>query len=184
MQKINTLIQNINKLSLPLNIKEAITLLENDIASEELIQNAKYSDTHYTRNVIYKNDNLEAIIISWKTGQSSLIHNHKNSACIVKVLQGIATELVFNYGEDGLLYPSQVNNFKKDSVSYSYDEDVHQIINTNKEDLITLHLYSPALKDMEAFSLEDTCFRKYADLYYKMSDINSVTTLNQEIKTL
>lgn len=36
-----------------------------------------FNDIKYARNLVYANDMLEMIIICWKSGQASPIHNHE-----------------------------------------------------------------------------------------------------------
>jgi cysteine dioxygenase len=37
--------------------------------------------SHYTRNLIHRNDLFEVVAIGWEPGQSSAIHNHRGQEC-------------------------------------------------------------------------------------------------------
>ena len=37
--------------------------------------------SHYTRNLIYRDDLFEVVAIGWESGQSSAIHNHRGQEC-------------------------------------------------------------------------------------------------------
>jgi len=40
-----------------------------------------FSSTHYTRNLVYRDDLFEVIALGWERGQSSMIHNHRGQEC-------------------------------------------------------------------------------------------------------
>jgi len=44
--------------------------------------------THYTRNLIHRNDLFEVIAIGWEAGQASAIHNHRGQECWMGVPVG------------------------------------------------------------------------------------------------
>ena len=44
--------------------------------------------SHYTRNLIHRNDLFEVIAIGWEPGQSSAIHNHRGQECWMGVPLG------------------------------------------------------------------------------------------------
>src|SRR5215475_14879953 len=37
--------------------------------------------SHYTRNLIHRNDLFEVVAIGWESGQSSAVHNHRGQEC-------------------------------------------------------------------------------------------------------
>src|SRR5258706_8881164 len=40
-----------------------------------------YRRSHYTRNLIHRNDLFEVVAIGWEPGQASAIHNHRGQEC-------------------------------------------------------------------------------------------------------
>lgn len=53
---------------------------------------ANYSNLHYVRNLIDENEDFELMVICWKHGQGSRVHNHADSHGWVTVLEGMVTE--------------------------------------------------------------------------------------------
>ena len=78
--------------------------------------------------------------------------------CGLRVLQGCATETIFERTEHGLVYAVESHRLATSGLTINGNLDIHQISNLQPygEDLITLHLYSPPLRKMELFSLEST----------------------------
>jgi cysteine dioxygenase len=54
-----------------------------------------FRDAHYTRNLIFKNDLFEMLLLCWGVGHRSWIHNHQGEHCWMAVTQG--TLAVRNY---------------------------------------------------------------------------------------
>src|SRR5213594_1541654 len=44
--------------------------------------------SHYTRNLIHRDDLFEVVAIGWEAGQSSAIHNHRGQECWMGVPVG------------------------------------------------------------------------------------------------
>jgi cysteine dioxygenase len=106
-----------------------------------------------------------ALIICWRGGQRSPIHDHVGSNCAVKVLRGVATETIFERGPNGMIYATGSRILNAGEVCASADSDIHQVSNleANENDLITLHLYSPPLISMNVYSLIGSGIRKFLD---------------------
>lgn len=121
---------------------------------------AHFSANNYTRLPIAGNDMFQLLLLSWKSGQFSPIHDHGQSVCAVKVLQGTATEITYGFTKRNTLLPLSSERFLTGEVTCSLGGDVHQFGNAegDGENLITLHCYAPPLYDMKRFSLEDTVF--------------------------
>ena len=81
------------------------------------------------------------MILCWKPGQKSPIHNHPNQGCIMKIIKGKLLE--HKYEIDQLKFVNQ-NIYQKDDVSYIDNSHcVHKISNIYPEKAISLHCYSP-----------------------------------------
>ncbi len=139
---------------IPLNDLESL-LSKTLTKTTDLESFINFSEESYQRNKIIEKTFFEVYILCWKGGQKSPIHDHKGSTCGLKVISGVATETIFTRKADGKLYAASSSSFVKDQVIGSQDEDIHQIANLQNEDLITIHIYSPPLKNMATYSLEN-----------------------------
>lgn len=122
-----------------------------------------FSADGYTRNRISVCEEFELLVLCWRSGQLTPVHDHSGSACVVKVIQGTATEISYERSPCNLLVPTKTVRLECDSVTGSFDADVHQLGNLEApgEDLVTLHCYSPPLLSMRAYQSEETFFGGY-----------------------
>lgn len=132
----------------------------------------RFGADRYQRNLMHKGPAYHALILCWSSGQRSPIHDHQGSACGVRVLQGVATETLFERNPAGLVHPTTSLERHVGGVTGSFDSDIHQISNLQPpgEDLVTLHVYSPPLIVMNTHSLTDTHVSKFIDPIHEFSD--------------
>lgn len=118
---------------------------------------ARFSSQGYTRNLVRAGKWYHLLVLCWKNGQRSPIHDHAGSACGVRVLRGVATETQFEFAPNGLVKATVSRDLPPGHVCATYDSDMHQISNlqADEADLVTLHVYSPPLRFMHTYSLTD-----------------------------
>jgi cysteine dioxygenase len=97
----------------------------------------------------------EVLLIGWRAGQRSPIHDHVGSACAFKVLSGICSETVHGLAANGHVYPIENHTHDMGAIVAAQDTDTHETSNLQPagQDLITFHIYSPPLKSMRTFYL-------------------------------
>ncbi len=119
----------------------------------------------YKRNLMHAGPGYQALILCWRSGQRSPIHDHKGSSCGVRIIQGVATETFFERTPEGYVYATSTRQLPEGTVCGSQDYDIHQMSNLQprSQDLVTLHIYSPALLHMGVYSLTDTVVRDFLD---------------------
>ncbi|MCB1185625.1 cysteine dioxygenase family protein [bacterium] len=125
-----------------------------DCVKDQLI----FDEGFYQRNLLHDGPAYQALVICWLNGQRSLIHDHVGSSCGVKVLRGTATETVFDWSDNRMIYPTRTSMLNEGCVCAAQDMDIHQISNlqADNRDLVTLHIYSPRLVKMGVYSLTDS----------------------------
>ena len=126
---------------------------------------AQFSSERYRRNLMHTGPAYHALVLCWRNGQASPIHDHRGSACAVLVLRGQATETVFDMTEEGRLYECRARELPEGFVCATQDMDIHRLSNCQSDgaDLITLHLYSPPLLVMGQYSLFDSSMSEFRD---------------------
>lgn len=130
-------------------------LTELDITSKDLEPYTIFGDPSYRRNMIRENEWYELLCICWRSGQRSPIHNHAGSTCGLKIMQGTATETTFDFTPSGQIKAVDSKDCAEGHVCSSQDEEIHQVSNLQATDskLVTLHIYSPPLRQMDTYSL-------------------------------
>jgi cysteine dioxygenase len=132
-------------------------LAELDVDWSALAPHVLYSARTYRRNLVKASRHYNLLVLCWKNGQRSPIHDHKGSSCAVRVLRGAMTETLFEFAPNGLVVPILSRDMPAGSVVGSADTDMHQVSNLQADDadLVTLHVYSPPLLVMGTYSLHD-----------------------------
>jgi cysteine dioxygenase len=121
----------------------------------------RFGDSSYCKNLLYAGSTFQALIICWRPGQRSPIHDHKGSACAVRVLMGTATETRYEKTKNGLRATGS-STVSENGVMTSEDLDIHEVSNEHAKNLVTLHVYSPPLLFMGVYSASDS-FRNEED---------------------
>jgi cysteine dioxygenase len=150
----------------PLAIRGILEWFESHpLSAEDLGDCLVFNSEHYVRNLLHTGPTYQALVLCWRNGQRSPIHNHRGSHCGVRVLRGTATETLFERGPNGMIVPSTSRQLPPGHVSASIDADTHQVSNlqAGNADLITLHVYSPPLVKMDVFSLDSPFVRDWED---------------------
>jgi cysteine dioxygenase len=119
----------------------------------------------YQRNLLHAGPAYHALVLCWRAGQRSPIHDHRGSSCGMRVIQGVATETTFAQTREGLVYATGSRALAAGSICGSQDADIHQMSNLQPpgRDLVTLHVYSPPLLIMGKYSLTEPLVSEFAD---------------------
>jgi cysteine dioxygenase len=144
---------------------------ELEIELQQVLTCVRFGEATYQRNPLRLGTAYHALILCWRNGQRSPIHDHRGSSCAVRVLSGIATETQFERSPNGLIYPTFSRELPEGSVCGSQDADIHQMSNLQPGDapLVTLHIYSPPLLVMNKYSLTDPWVSEFVDPVYEFA---------------
>jgi cysteine dioxygenase len=128
-----------------------------EIEPAELDEHVRFSARTYARNLVRQGPWYNLLVLCWKNGQRSPIHDHAGSSCAVRVLRGVLTETAFVFAPHGRVKAVGSRDLTAGAVCGGQDLDVHQVSNLQDgdADLVTLHVYSPPLRLMGTYSLTD-----------------------------
>ena len=138
MKTLQELFDNIsNLLNEGKELKELIPLVC-EYCGDDWKEYINFSVDRYTKNLVYRNDKVDILVICWNKNQVSGIHDHPDNGCILKVMDGELIEQV--YDNDNLI---KVNKCCKNDISFQKGKKgLHNIINGNNE-TVSIHVYSP-----------------------------------------
>jgi cysteine dioxygenase len=127
------------------------------ISCDDLAGFIRFSNQGYMRNLVRAGPWYHLLVLCWKNGQRSPIHDHAGSSCGMRVLRGTLTETLFEFTANGHIKAVGSRDLAPGSVVGSQDFDLHQVSNLQPgtADLVTLHVYSPPLLKMGTYSLTD-----------------------------
>ena len=118
-----------------------------NISTEDLQAYIGFKDGNYWRHRVCRNEFIEMLVLCWRPGHRTPIHDHNGSHGGVKVHEGPLWETIFTYDEEkGLEYKS-AREYAPGAVTGSDIPDIHQLGNPDVSDrnLITIHVYAPPL---------------------------------------
>src|SRR5207248_1734028 len=76
-----------------------------------------FTERTYGRAAIRRRPHYEALVLCWRSGQRSPIHDHSGSSCAVRVIEGRATETRFVKSPCGRLVPQRSRTFRAGAVT-------------------------------------------------------------------
>jgi cysteine dioxygenase len=158
MTTLETLFNYLDGLTGRAPLEELTSRLEQlDIDCDDVADFLRFSSRHYMRNLVRSGEWYNVLVLCWKNGQRSPIHDHAGSSCGVRVLRGVATETFFEFSPNGHVKATFSRDLLPGSVCGSQDMDMHQVSNlqAGDADLVTLHVYTPPLLWMGTYSLTD-----------------------------
>lgn len=140
--QILTLDHLFNKITEGLLNGETLDSMEHFVESysgDDWTSHVSYSDEKYCRKRVFRNDQAELIVISWKQSQKTPIHDHPVGGCIMKVLVGLLCEDKYSENADIHL---NTTCLEEGSISYSSGKQVlHQI--SAMSNTVSVHIYAP-----------------------------------------
>ena len=118
-----------------------------EISTEELAPYSGFKEGNYSRHRVCRNKFVEMLVLCWRPGQRTPIHDHNGSHGGVKVCQGRLWETTFSYDPVAGLEYKSARELAPGSVTGSDVPDIHQLGNpdVSGQDLVTLHVYAPPL---------------------------------------
>lgn len=122
----------------------------------DVAEYVRFDSERYHRELISQSEKFQLLVLGWLPGQKSPIHNHRGSQCCVRVLQGTAVETVYSQTSNGL-FDFDTTNYPIGSMLCGEDADIHTVENlaSSHDGLVTMHIYRPALTQMQLFHVND-----------------------------
>lgn len=129
-----------------------------DLTRDDLSAFSVFDAECYCRNQIRTGPAYEALLVCWRPGQRSPIHDHVGSSCAFRILQGECTETVYEPlavvapGGAGARVQRVDRQVEGEGfVCATQDADIHEVSNEGESNLQTLHIYSPPMDRMGTY---------------------------------
>jgi cysteine dioxygenase len=131
-------------------MRDELDRLENDL--QMLAPWWIFDACSYRRNLIRRTPEYEALLLCWLPGQRSPIHDHRGSGCAFRVIEGVVTETLYEPEKNGCVTAASMRWLPPGTICASREFDIHEVANTQPQaDLVTLHVYSPPLHDVNLY---------------------------------
>ena len=104
--------------------------------------------------LVARTDEFDAWLIAWPAGGRVELHDHGWSRGAISVINGRLVEAVPQRGDSSRL--SLVTRSVSAGETLGFDADhVHDVVNEGPEPALSLHVYSPGLRSMTFYALEE-----------------------------
>jgi cysteine dioxygenase len=148
VRSLQSLVQTLQSLSGPPSLDQIYEWLETaEISTEDLQPYLGFKEGNYRRHRVCRNEFVEMLVLCWRPGQRTPIHDHNGSHGGVRIHEGRLWETTFTYDAlAGLEYKS-AREYSPGAVTGSDVPDIHQLGNpdVSEQNLITIHVYAPPL---------------------------------------
>ena len=150
------LIETLGRQTTPPALEEINSWLSTvEISQLDLQPYLGFKEGNYWRHRVCRNEAIEMLIICWRPGQKTPIHDHNGSHGVVRVQQGLMWETTFIFDEQqGLCYHTG-RECPEGTVTGAEVPDIHQLGNpeVSGRDLITVHVYAPPLGVLKTYKV-------------------------------
>jgi cysteine dioxygenase len=116
-----------------------------EIGEAELRPYVKFRPGTYVRTRVLRNEHAEVLVLCWRPGHYTSIHDHNGSYSVIRVLSGRMHETIYDFDPARGLGEGESHLWGPGHVTVADIPDIHRIGNRAEsgEDMITLHCYSP-----------------------------------------
>lgn len=129
-------------------LKQLYVWLDNaKISDEEIKPYLGFKERTYWRHLVCRSEVVEMLVLCWKPGQRTVIHDHNGSVGAVMIQSGVLWETMFNFDADRGLRYNSVSEYQTGAITGADVPDIHQLGNpdVSEKNLVTIHVYSPPL---------------------------------------
>ena len=133
-----------------------------------------WSPDFYTRNLIYKDDRFEMMVVCWERGQASRVHNHADQKCWMTVPVGKLQGQNFTVDEideaRGYCKLRETDTFELAdclAAKVELEEPIHQILNLDQyaQRAVSLHIYSKPFASCLSYCRDTDTFKEVTLAY-------------------
>src|SRR2546422_2806477 len=135
----------------------------------EIERYIQFTENRYARNLVYKTPDFECLVLCWRPGQRSPIHDHGESICTVYTVSGTLSADNYRKTETGHIRADYSEDFKPGSVLSIQTTEIHQVSNLHdSQDLISLHFYLAPLENSYLYSVMQPTHELYERRYTRV----------------
>jgi len=136
---------------------------------EEIERYIQFTENRYARNLVYKNKDFECLVLCWRPGQRSPIHDHGQSICAVYTVEGKLCADNYRKTASGHIRVDYCEDFGPGSVLAIQTTEIHQVSNLeDTANLISLHFYLGPLENSFLYSVQQPVYEPYQRTYTRV----------------
>jgi cysteine dioxygenase len=150
------LLKRLREMSQPPSLEDMHDCLDSlTVTEEDLRPHRGFKSGTYARHRVFRNDFIELLVLCWRPGQRTPIHDHNGSYGAVRVCEGVLWETMFELDETQTLFYKSACEWKPGDITGADIPDIHQLGNpeVSGQNLVTLHLYAPPLNVLNTYKV-------------------------------
>lgn len=145
-----------------------------DLRETLVDEHVHFCSDSYARNLLCRTPRFDMLVLCWKPGQVTTIHDHAGSLNVTRVYGGELTARIFEQYDRpapgrALVRRKVEERLGKNDLSLVDHGEIHQLANTSEQDLVTVHVYARPLKDITVYCPNTGEIEKVA-LRYTLED--------------
>lgn len=153
---LHTLLQTLSDLQQTPTQNELNRWLQKlELEMEALRPHLGFKAGTYVRHRVFRNQWAELLVLCWRPGQRTAIHDHNGSYGAIRVCEGMMEETMFALDEARELSFASMRMRSCGEVAGTDIPDIHRIGNHEEsgQDLVTMHIYAPPLRVINTYRL-------------------------------
>ena len=153
-------------------LKELFSRL--DLKEMLVNEHVHFCNESYARNLVCRTPRFDMLVLCWKPGHATTIHDHAGSLNVTRVYSGRLTSRAFeSYDRPApgqiLVRKTEEEHLVRGDFSCVDYSEIHQLANTSDAELVTVHVYARPLKDITVYDTA-TGEAKRVALRYTLED--------------
>ncbi len=143
-QGVDRLIERALECTNTARIRDLLT--EPPVSPSALALCVSFGDDGRARRTLHESERGRVVLFGWMPGRGSAIQSYGHSACVFRVLRGVATEVRYEIDGTGSAVELSRDHFMPGSVVVCASREVHAILNdaAASEPLVALQIQRPA----------------------------------------
>ena len=166
---LRTLVDCLNALGRVPTLEEVNELLFGAVIADSEVQPFRqFKPSTYARHRLMRNQFAELLVLCWRPGQRTPIHDHNGSHGVVRVQEGVMWESTFELDDDRRLRYHSARECACGVVTAAGVTDIHQLGNpeVSGQDLVSLHIYAPPLNVLNTYKIGSAEVGSYCPDHY------------------
>ncbi len=144
-----------------------VEMEERKVPVEEYIS---FSEQQYKRNIIHVSSKCEVVVLCFKEGQATPIHDHGGSLGVAIIREGTMKEELFKKQSTDMIAPTFTRKYYTSELAYVDPATIHRVSNVHSKRLVTINVYFPPLTLMNIYNFENTSVEKWVADYSKTKE--------------
>lgn len=164
-RSLAALVDELRGLAAVPSLEKLDSLLEGvQLSEEDLRPYRSFKAGNYARHRVFRNAHVELLVLCWRPGQRTPIHDHNGSHGAVRVCEGVMWETIFEQDAQSQLRYKSARQWLTGGVTGAEVPDIHQLGNpdVSGQDMVTLHLYAPPLGVLNTYKVGSAEVGRYS----------------------